>query len=148
MVADTFRDLIGRFIGLLQVVQVAVFVLALAIAFNSASLNLDERARDYATMFAFGVTRRRAVGLAMIEGALLGVLATSLGLAAGFGLVQWFVGSVFPRTAPEIGLLRWISPKTLAMVVAMGVAAVALAPLLTARRMGRMDMPGTLRVME
>ena len=30
----------------------------------------------------------------------------------------------------------------------MGVAAVALAPLLTMRKMGRMDLPGTLRVME
>jgi putative ABC transport system permease protein len=129
-------------------VQGAVFVLALAIAFNSASLNLDERARDYATMFAFGVSRRRALGLAMAEGALLGLLATAIGLAAGFGLVQWFVGSVFPRTAPEIGLLRWITPQTLAVVVAMGVAAVALAPLLTVRKMGRMDLPGTLRVME
>jgi putative ABC transport system permease protein len=148
VVADTFRDLLGRFIGLLRVVQVAVFVLALAIAFNSASLNLDERARDHATMFAFGVSRRRALGLAMAEGALLGVLATAIGLAAGFGLVQWFVGSVFPRTAPEIGLLRWITPQSLAVVAAMGVAAVALAPLLTVRRMGRMDLPGTLRVME
>jgi len=63
-------------------------------------------------------------------------------------LVRWFVGSVFPRTAPDIGLLLWLTPQTLAVVVAMGVAAVALAPLLTARKMGRMDLPGTLRVME
>ncbi|MFH1330291.1 MAG: FtsX-like permease family protein [Actinomycetota bacterium] len=148
VVADTFRDLLGRFIGLLRVVQGAVFVLALAIAFNSASLNLDERARDHATMFAFGVSRRRALGLAMVEGTLLGLLATALGLGAGYGLVRWFVTSVFPRTAPDIGLLLWITPQTLAVVVAMGVAAVALAPLLTVRRMGRMDLPGTLRVME
>ncbi|MCU0281332.1 MAG: FtsX-like permease family protein [Acidimicrobiia bacterium] len=148
VVADTFRDLLGRFIGLLRVVQGAVFLLALAIAFNSASLNLDERARDYATMFAFGVSRRQALGLAMAEGAILGLLSTALGLAAGYGLVRWFVGSVFPRTAPDIGLLLWLTPQTLAVVVAMGVAAVALAPLLTARKMGRMDLPGTLRVME
>jgi putative ABC transport system permease protein len=148
VVADTFRDLLGRFIGLLRVVQGAVFLLALAIAFNSASLNLDERARDYATMFAFGVSRRRALGLAMKEGAILGLLSTALGLAAGYGLVRWFVGSVFPRTAPDIGLLLWLTPQTLAVVVGMGVAAVALAPLLTARKMGRMDLPGTLRVME
>jgi len=148
VVADTFRELLGRFVGLLRVVQGAVFLLALAIAFNSASLNLDERARDHATMFAFGVSRRRALGLAMAEGALLGLLSTALGLAAGYGLVRWFVGSVFPRTAPDIGLLLWLTPQTLAVVAAMGVAAVALAPLLTARRMGRMDLPGTLRVME
>jgi putative ABC transport system permease protein len=148
VVADTFRDLLGRFIGLLRVVQVAVFVLALAIAFNSASLNLDERARDHATMFAFGVTRRRALGLAMVEGTLLGLLATAIGLAAGYGVLRWFVGTIFPRTAPDIGLVLWMSPQSLAVVAVMGVAAVALAPLLTLRRMSRMDLPGTLRVME
>jgi putative ABC transport system permease protein len=148
VVADTFRDVLGRFIGLLRVVQGAVFVLALAIAFNSASLNLDERARDHATMFAFGVSRRRALALAMAEGTLLGLLATALGLGGGYGLVRWFVTSVFPRTAPDIGLLLWITPQTLLVVVAMGVGAVALAPLLTVRKMGRMDLPGTLRVME
>ncbi|MBM3695038.1 MAG: FtsX-like permease family protein [Actinobacteria bacterium] len=148
VVADTFRDLLGRFIGLLRVVQGAVFVLALAIAFNAASLNLDERARDLATMFAFGVTRRRALRLAMAEGALLGLLATGIGLAAGYGLLGWFVSSVFPRTAPDIGLVLRLTPQTLAVITAMGVAAVALAPLLTLRKMGRMDVPGTLRVME
>jgi putative ABC transport system permease protein len=148
VVADTFRDLLGRFIGLLRVVQVAVFVLALAIAFNSASLNLDERARDHATMFAFGVTRRRALGIAVVEGLLLGLLATAAGLAAGYGLLHWFVGTVFPRTAPDIGLVLWMSPFSLAVVAAMGVAAVALAPVPTLRRMSRMDLPGTLRVME
>lgn len=148
VVADTFRDVVGRFIGILRVVQAAVFILALAIAFNAASLNLDERAREYATIFAFGVSRGRALAMAVAEGALLGLLSTALGLAAGYGLLRWFVGSVFPRTAPDIGLLLRITPQTLVAVVAMGVAAVALAPLLTARRMGRMDLPGTLRVME
>lgn len=148
VVAETFRDVLERFIGLLRVVQGAVFLLALAIAFNSASLNLDERARDHATMFAFGVPVRRALRLAMIEATLLGLLATALGLGAGYGILRWFVASIFPRTAPDIGLTLWITPQTLLVVVGMGVAAVALAPLLTARKMRRMDLSGTLRVME
>ena len=45
-------------------------------------------------------------------------------------------------------MLLWITPPTFAVVVAMGVASVALAPLLTIRKMGRMDLPATLRVME
>lgn len=148
VVADTLRDLLERFIGLLRVVQGAVFLLALAIAFNSASLNLDERARDHATMFAFGVPVRTALRLGVVEGALLGLLATALGLVAGYGIVRWFVGSLFPQTAPDIGLLLWITPQTIAVIVALGVAAVALAPVLTVRKMRRMDLPGTLRVME
>jgi putative ABC transport system permease protein len=41
-----------------------------------------------------------------------------------------------------------MSPVTLLTVIVLGVAAVALAPVFTLRRMRRMDLPGTLRVME
>ncbi len=99
-------------------------------------------------MFAFGVPVRRAVGMAVAEGALLGLGATLLGVGAGYGLVRWFVTSLFAETAPDIGVLIWMSPKSLAIVAALGILAVGAAPLLTARRMRRMDIPGTLRVME
>jgi putative ABC transport system permease protein len=148
VVADTFRELLDRFIGLLRVVQGAVFVLALAIAFNTASLNLDERARDHATMFAFGVPVRTALRLAVAEGTLLGLLATAVGLGAGYGILRWFVNSMVAGTTPDLGLLLWITPRTFALVLVVGVAAVALAPMLTVRKMRRMNLPGTLRVME
>ena len=51
-------------------------------------------------------------------------------------------------TMPELGLEVSLSTETLATAVALGVIAVAAAPLLTIRRMRRMDIPGTLRVVE
>ena len=101
VVADTFRDLLGRFIGLLRVVQGAVFLLALAIAFNSASLNLDERARDYATMFAFGVSRRRALALAVAEGALLGPALHRAGPGSGLRPGPLVRGQRVPANRPR-----------------------------------------------
>jgi putative ABC transport system permease protein len=41
-----------------------------------------------------------------------------------------------------------ISAGSLLAAAAVGIAAVALAPLLTARRLRRMDVPSTLRVVE
>jgi putative ABC transport system permease protein len=41
-----------------------------------------------------------------------------------------------------------IAPASLLAAAAVGVASVALAPLLSARRIRRMDVPSTLRVME
>jgi len=148
VVADTLRDLIGNFIAVFQAIEFVVFLMALVIAFNSASLNLDERARDHATMFAFGVRVRTALRMAMVEGATLGLIATALGLAAGYGIVRWFVAAVATDTAPDFGLIVSISPKSLALIVLFGVAAVALAPIFTVRKMRRMDVSGTLRVME
>jgi ABC-type antimicrobial peptide transport system permease subunit len=41
-----------------------------------------------------------------------------------------------------------VSPGTIVLAVAVGTAAVALAPLVTARRLARMDVTGTLRLVE
>jgi hypothetical protein len=50
---------------------------------------------------------------------------------------------------PEIGLDILLSPVSVAIAVAIGIVAVGLAPLLTApRRLARMDVPFTLRVMK
>jgi putative ABC transport system permease protein len=146
--ADTLRDLLSDFLAVFQAIEVVVFLLALVIAFNSASLNLDERARDHATMFAFGVRVRTALRMAVVEGATLGLIATALGLVAGYGIVRWFVTAVATDTAPDLGLIVTISPQSLLLVFLFGVAAVALAPVFTLRKMRRMDVPGTLRIME
>jgi putative ABC transport system permease protein len=41
------------------VLQAFLVVLALLIAYNAASINADERARERATLFAFGLPTRR-----------------------------------------------------------------------------------------
>ena len=52
------------------------------------------------------------------------------------------------ETLPDFALAVAIRASTLVTVVVMGIVAVTLAPLLTARRMRRMDLPGTLRLVE
>ena len=54
------------------------------IAFNTANLNAEERARDHATMFAYGVPVRRAVANLSMEGLLLGLLAIVAGTVFGY----------------------------------------------------------------
>ena len=49
---------------------------------------------------------------------------------------------------PDMGLDVVVSAGTVLTAVALSVIAVGLAPLLTARRLRRMDIPGTLRVVE
>jgi putative ABC transport system permease protein len=139
---------IDDFLGVIRVIEVFVLMLALLIAFNSSSINADERAREHATMFAFGVPVPTATRLAVIEGLLMGVAATVLGLAAGLVLTGWVVKGVVPDTFPDIGLVVALSGGSVIAAALLGTAAVALAPLFTARRMRRMDIPSTLRVVE
>jgi putative ABC transport system permease protein len=51
-------------------------------------------------------------------------------------------------TLPDLGMVVWVSRQTLLTAVALGIVAVALAPLLTLRKLLRMDIAATLKVLE
>ena len=76
------------------------------------------------------------------------MLGTLVGLGGGFLVVSWVVDQTLPETLPDLGLVIEIAPASLLVAAAVGIASVSLAPLLSARRIRRMDVPSTLRVME
>jgi putative ABC transport system permease protein len=142
------RDLIDEFISFLDVVRGAVLLLALLIAFNSSSISADERARDHATMFAFGLPVRSVLGAAVVESFIVGVLGTALGVLFGIGLLNWLVRVLLPGTLPDLALEVEVALSTFVTAGILGVLVVSLAPLLTLRKLRRMDIPSTLRVVE
>jgi putative ABC transport system permease protein len=147
-VTEAVRDAFDQMLGIIQVMVVAVLLLALLIAFNTAAINLDARSREHATMFAFGVRVRTAMRMAVTESFVIGVTATIIGIGGGLAMVWWMTERLLAETLPDFDLEVAIQPSTIAVVVVMGVIAVSLAPLLTARRMRKMNLPGTLRYVE
>jgi putative ABC transport system permease protein len=145
---DFVRDRLDDFVGVLRLTVGFALALALLIAFNSTSISADERARENATMLAFGIPVRGAVGLAIGESVITGLLGTALGLGGGLLVIGWVVRQTLPETLPDLGLVVSISGGSMLAAALVGVIAVSLAPLLTARRIGRMDVPSTLRVVE
>lgn len=145
--AEALDDALAQFTGILRVIEVATLVLALLIAFNSASISADERTREHATMFAFGVPPRTVMGMAMVENALIGLLGTLVGIAGGYAGLSYIV-SGFDDVAPDLLVEAGLSVRTVITTLALGVLVVALAPLLGARRQRRMDIPASLRVVE
>ena len=144
--AQLMRDLMEQFVGILQVLEIAV--LALLIAFNASSISADERAREHATMFAFGVPLRTVLRMAVVESLLIGLIATALGFAGGYAMLTWMVEILAEGSMPEMGLAVVFSPTTLAIALGLGALAVAAAPLLTIRKLRRINIPSTLRVLE
>ncbi len=142
------RDSLDQVLGVLNVVAAFVLLLALLIAVNSASISLEARTREHASMFAFGVPVRTALRMAMTENLVIGILATSLGVAGGLGLIWWMLNSLLGDTMPDFAAVMSLEPATLVTAAVLGVAVVAVAPVFTLRRMRRMDLPGTLRLME
>ena len=142
------RDAFEQVSGVFLVMEVFVLGLALLIAFNTANINSDERARDHATMFAYGVPVRRVIGNLALEGLALGVVATLVGILLGYALLLWILVVLVPASYPDMGIDLLINIPQMAAFLVAGVVVVALAPALTVRKLSRMNIPGTLRVLE
>jgi putative ABC transport system permease protein len=146
--SKVIRDTMDQFVAVFRVLELFILLLALLIAYNAATINTDERRREHATLFAFGLPLRRVVRMDLVEGVLLGILGTAIGLALGRAVLGWMTTDLIGSTVPELGLDVSVSRSTLVTATVLGVIAVAAAPLLTIRRLSRMDIPGTLRVVE
>jgi len=146
--AQTIRDMVNQVLGIMRVVEGAVLLLALLIAFNSSAISVDERSREHATMFAFGIPLRTVLGNTVLESIIVGSLGTALGIGVGYGIVQYITQILLPGTLPDVSIHAAISATTLVTAATLGVVAVSVAPLFTARRMRGMNIPATLRVVE
>ena len=145
---DAVRDGMAQFNEILLVTVAIAGAMALLIAFNASAINTDERAREHATMFAYGVTVDRVARGGMAEALVIGALGTVVGIAAGYGVLSWIINTNLPETMPDIGALIGIGAVTYLLAALAGVVVVAAAPLLMVRRLRRTDLPSTLRVVE
>jgi putative ABC transport system permease protein len=146
-VVDATRNQLKSFSDIYRVIEGFALFLALLIAFNAASISSDERARENATMMAFGVRVRTLLRMSVVEGAVIGVLGTLIGLGLGIIALHWLIAQT-AQTMPELGLLVSVRPVTIAGILLFGILVVGGAPLFTARKLRRTDVPSTLRVME
>jgi putative ABC transport system permease protein len=129
-------------------VKFGVLALAFLIALNSTNINLSERSREIATMFAFGLPPRTVARMAMIENLIVGVFGTLIGFGLGALILVWFTQTRMPQILPEVRFPITVSASTISLAIVVGVVVVALTPLLTIHKMMDMDVPDTLRVME
>jgi putative ABC transport system permease protein len=145
---NSTSSVLSEAIRFLSGVQIAVLVLAFLIAFNTTNINLSERSREIATMFAFGLPVRTVTRMIMQENCVTGILGTLLGIGLGILFVTWFVFERMPIILPEMRMPVTLSTGTLALAFGVGVVVVTITPLLAVRRMAQMDIPSALRVME
>jgi putative ABC transport system permease protein len=146
--SNAFKDTMDLFTSILWVIRVIVMIMAFLIAFNSTSINVDERVREIATMFAFGLPIRTVTRMQMIENLVIGLLGTVVGVVLGWEVLNALLVARVQEQLADFNFIVRISTSTLVISVMLGVLVVALTPLLSIRRMSRMNIPDTLRVME
>jgi len=142
---DEFSSLIS---GFLIVITIVVIIMAFLIAFNTTSINVDERVREIATMFAYGLPIRIVTRMQMIENFVIGVMASAVGVLVGYGLLTIVLDALLESSLETITLEATLAPLTIVLAALVGIVTVTLTPLLSIRKMQRMDIPSELRVME
>jgi putative ABC transport system permease protein len=112
---------------------IALFVGGFVI-FNTLSITVAQRTRELATLRTLGASRRQVLRSVVLEAFAIGLLASVIGLAVGyglaFGLAQLFaaLNLDMPRTTMVL------SPRTIAVSVGMGTIITVLAGLFPALR--------------
>ncbi|WP_419945943.1 ABC transporter permease [Candidatus Poriferisodalis sp.] len=145
---QSLEDSLKQSEGVFFITRIFVILLVMLIAFNTANINVDERSRDHATMFAYGIPVQRVIANLSVEGLLLGVIAVVLGGLFGYALLLWMALFLMPTAIPDVGMIVSVRWWEMAVSFVLALAAIALAPVFPGRKLKKMFIPGQLRVME
>lgn len=117
-------------------------IITFGVVYNTARIQLSERARELASLRVLGFTRGEVSSVLLIELAVIVLLAQPLGWGAGYGLA-WLV-----VRASESDLFRIpfvVERSTFAVASLVVVAVAVLAALIVRRRIDRLDLVRVLK---
>jgi putative ABC transport system permease protein len=115
---------------------IAVFVGAFLI-FNTFSITVAQRTREFAMLRTLGASSRQVMTAVLVEAALIGLLASVIGIAGGFGFVELIkalfdaLGFALPTSGLQLEL------QTVVIALAVGVITTLVAAFNPARRATR-----------
>src|SRR5215211_3123144 len=115
---------------------IALFVGAFVI-FNTLSITVAQRTREFATLRTIGASRRQVKRSVVLEGLVIGLLASVIGLVAGLGIAKGMVAliSALGLDLPEAGTV--VQTRTIVVAMILGTGITVLASILPARRATR-----------
>ncbi|MEV0237179.1 FtsX-like permease family protein [Nonomuraea sp. NPDC050786] len=120
-------------LGLLMFGAVAMMVAALVI-YNTFNILVAQRTREMALLRCIGATRGQVFGSILLESAVVGALASALGLVSGYGLASLTLTVLSALDAPmPTDAAVTLTPVTIAVGLAVGVLVTVGAALLPAR---------------
>ena len=144
--ANEINDAIGGFLtpALLAFSGAALLVGAFII-FNTFSITVAQRSREFALLRSLGATRRQVLAAVAAEALLLGAAASVAGLAVGLGFART-LGAMFDAAGMGIprGDMR-LEPRTIIVGLSVGIGVTLLAALIPAIRATRVPPVAAMR---
>lgn len=141
-----FKETIDQNITVMSSIYVVVAVLiTVGVSYNSARIQLSERARDLASLRILGFTRGEVSYILMGETLLLAVLAQPLGWIIGAGLA-WAVSAGMASDLYSVPLV--LERDTFAQSSMVVMAAAVVSALMVRRRLDRLDLIEVMKTRE
>lgn len=118
---------------LLSFAAIALGVGAFVI-YNTLSITLAQRVREFATLRTLGASRRQIMRSVLLEGFALGVLASVIGLFGGVALAEGLsaVFDAMDLSMPQAGLV--LATRTIVVSLLLGIGITMIATIVPARR--------------
>ncbi len=133
-------DQIAQFVGILTTVVSVFGVIALVVAafiiYNTFSIIVAQRTRETALLRAIGARRRQVVIATLVEAAIIGLVASALGLIGGSLLATVIKGATGTFVSVEGGLAT-PDASTVMMAFAVGIGVTAASAVIPAIRASR-----------
>jgi putative ABC transport system permease protein len=112
---------------------IALFVGAFVI-FNTLSITVAQRTREFATLRTLGGSRKQVMRSVVIEGFVIGLLASIVGLFAGVGIAKG-LNALIGADIPEAGTV--LKLRAVIISIVLGVVITLVASIMPARRATR-----------
>lgn len=149
MLNDTrqaFRDTIKENIVIQSVIYIAIAaMITIGVTYNSARIQLSERARELASLRILGFTNAEVSYILMGETLLLAIVAQPLGWAVG-ALLAWGMGFAFASDLYTIPVI--LKNHTFGFASVIGLAAAVGSVLVVRRRLDSLDLVSVMKTRE
>ncbi len=141
-----FRETIAENITTMTAVYVGLaFIITFGVIYNSARIQLSERAREMASLRVLGFTRAEVSGVLLFELGVIVALAQPLGWALGYGFA-WAMAQGMDSDMFRIPFV--VQPRTFAAASLVVLATALFSALIVRRRVDRLDLVRVLKTRE
>jgi len=131
------QDAMSSFSYFMNFFAVVALLVGAFMIFNTFSITVAQRTRQNGLLRALGATRRQILGSVLLEALVVGVLASGLGLVAGFGIAIGLKALLdgLGFGIPAGGLV--FAPRTVVASLAAGILVTLFAAVSPARKAGK-----------
>ena len=146
---EMMADIEGEFLGMFKAILLAFAVIALVVASfsinNTFSILIAQRSRESALLRALGASRRQVLSSVVVEAIAIGALASTAGLAVGYGLAVG-LKALMDSSGLDLGFDGVVmSGSTVVIAIVVGIGSTLFASFLPARRASRVSPLAALR---